>query len=53
MSTGCGNVIQGRCDRLVQVVNQDMIDHASRYAPEYAEALQNAMERLTEKSKNE
>ena len=51
MSIGCANVIQGRCDRLVQIVKQDMVDHASRYVPEYAEALENVMERLTEKSK--
>ena len=53
MSIGCANVIQGRYDRLVQVVKQDMVDHTSRYAPEHAQALENVMERMTGKGEGE
>ena len=50
MTIGSTNVIQGRCDRLMQVVKQDMLDNASRYVPEHAEGLENTMGRMKGKS---
>lgn len=49
MSVGCANVIQGRYDRLVQMVELDMMNHEARYAPEHATALKNVMDKMASK----
>ena len=52
MAIGCTNVIQGRCQRLMQVITQDMEDHDTRYSSEHVERLEQTMKRMKQKSES-
>lgn len=51
MAMSCANLIQGRCQRLMQVVLSDIGDHPTRYSHEHVHQIEQQMKKLREKSK--
>jgi catenin alpha len=52
MSVGCANVIKGRCGRLSQVILADISNNPTRYSHEQAYDIEQQLEHLENKSRN-
>lgn len=50
MAMSCAKLIQGRCQRLMQVVLSDIGDHPTRYSHEHVHQIEQQMKKLREKS---
>lgn len=50
IAIGCANVIQGRCQRLIQVILSDIGNNPTRYSHEHVHEIEQQMSKLEIKS---